>query len=222
MLEALGHILPISVAVALSTVPIMATIVILLSPNRNRSSVPFMIGWVLGLAIVVTIFTVLSRGLPASSPKGPQLGIAIGEIILGLALVVFAIVTWRRAIDKPKSTDTPKWLSAVGSLGPWSCFGLAFILNLRPKALLLAAAAGLSLRGDDLTPTSTAIVIAIYTVISATTVAGPIIATLIAPNRTQKWLLNAREFLTKNSRLVTILIMLMVGVVIVGDGLTRL
>ena len=34
MLQAIGHVLPIAVAVAISSVPIMATILILLSPKR--------------------------------------------------------------------------------------------------------------------------------------------------------------------------------------------
>ncbi|GAB3121015.1 GAP family protein [Glaciibacter psychrotolerans] len=222
MLAALGHILPIAVAVALSSVPIMATVLILLSPNRNRSSVPFLIGWVIGLATVVSAFTLAAHGLPASAPKHPELGVAISELIVGSALIVFALITWRRVVHAPKSSGIPTWLSAVGSLGPWSCFGLAFVLNLRPKALLLAAAAGLAMRGDQLSLGSTAIVVAVYVVISATTVVGPIVATLFAPNKTQGWLQHARAWIEHNSRIVTILIMLMIGVVIIGDGLTRL
>ena len=40
MLQATWHILPIAIAVAVSSVPIMATILILLSPNRARSALP--------------------------------------------------------------------------------------------------------------------------------------------------------------------------------------
>ena len=47
MLDAIGHVLPIALAVAISSVPIMATILILLSPKRGRSALPFLIGWVL-------------------------------------------------------------------------------------------------------------------------------------------------------------------------------
>jgi hypothetical protein len=220
MLEALGHILPIAVAVALSSVPIMATILILLSKNRNRSSIPFLIGWVLGLALVVVAFTLLAHAVPSSSPKQPQVALAIGQIVIGVALEVFAFVTWRRERGRPAG-GIPKWLRAVASFGPWSSFGLGFILNLRPKALLLGAAAGLSLRGDSLTLATTVIVIVIYTVISASTVAIPIVATLVAPKKTEGWLVSTRAWIETNNRIVTILIMMMIGVVIIGNGLTR-
>ena len=55
MLSALGPLLPIAVAVAVSSVPIMATILILLSPKRNRSAIPFLIGWLVGMAAVVVV-----------------------------------------------------------------------------------------------------------------------------------------------------------------------
>ena len=64
-MQAIGHILPFAVAVALSSVPIMATIFILLSPNRSRSSLPFLIGWVLGIAVVVTLCTLGAQAIPS-------------------------------------------------------------------------------------------------------------------------------------------------------------
>ena len=64
MLSALGELLPIAVAVAVSSVPITATILILLSPKRNRSAIPFLIGWVVGLAAVVVVATVGANALP--------------------------------------------------------------------------------------------------------------------------------------------------------------
>jgi hypothetical protein len=222
MLEAIGHILPISVAVALSSVPITAMLVILLSKNRNRSAVPFLIGWVVGLALVVSLFTLFGRALPGRTPGDLQAVVGRGEILVGIALIAVAMVSWRRAVRAPRVSDAPRWVAAVGSLGPWSCLGVALILNVRPKALLLSAAAGLSVHGDHLDPASTVIVIGIYTLISASTVAGPIIATLIAPDRMEPTLVRAEAFISKYGPIATALIMLMIGVVIVGDGLTRL
>ena len=107
-------------------------------------------------------------------------------------------------------------------MGPWSAFGLAFILNLRPKAILLSAATGLSIRGDDLSVTESAIVIGVYTIVSASTVASLIVASLVRPEKTETQLVRMRTWIAENNRIVTILIMIMVGVVIIGNGLTRL
>lgn len=221
MWQALGQVLPISVAVACSSVPIMATILILLSPKRKKSAVPFLIGWVLGLTVVAVIMTIGAQFLPISSNRQPQVAAAIGQIILGVALVVFALISWHRAAHSNDSS-IPKWLNAVGTLGAWAAFGVAFGLNLRPKAIVLAAAVGLALRTDELAVTDVAIVIGVYVVISCTTVVIPIVATLISPAKMESWLVSTRSWIAKNNRIVTNLIMLFIGVVIAGDGLTRL
>lgn len=221
MWAALGTILPIAVAVAVSSTPILAMLLILLSPNRNRSSLMFLIGWVLGLVVMVSAFSLFVRNVGDSSPRHEPWYVSAVLIAIGLTTVVMGIVLWSRGA-KTTSTGMPKWLSAVSSLGPWSALGLAFVLNLRPKGILLGAAAGLSLRGDDLSFGAAAIVIGVYTVISASTVAGPVIATLVAPERAEKWLIPTRNWLTANNRLISILIMIMVGVVIIGSGLVRL
>ena len=222
MPQAIGQLLPIALAVAISSVPIMATILILLSPKRAQSAVPFMVGWILGIAAVVSICTAFAQLIPTSrSPRRPETVIGVAEILVGLALVVIAIIEWQRARRNP-ATAMPKWLNAVGTFGPWAAFGVAFALNVRPKGLLLAIAAGLALRAEDLTLGESAVAILIYTVIGCSTVAVPIIVTLADPQGMQPRLVSAKEWIGRNSGVVTALILLLIGVVIIGTGLGRL
>lgn len=221
MWQALGHLLPISVASALSSVPIMATILILLSKNNRSSSVPYLTGWVLGIASMVASFVLLASFLPEPALGGQQTFNALAQIVIGLALVVLAIIVWRRSRGKPVGAE-PKWLASVGLLGPWSSFGFGVVLNLRPKSILLSAAAALSVAGAGLTVGEAGVVIAIYTVLSASTVAIPVIGALVSPVKVEAWLHGARAWFGRNNRTVTILILLMIGVVIVGNGLIRL
>jgi len=222
MPQAIGQILPIAVAVAVSSVPIMASILILLSPRRAQSAVPFLIGWALGMAVVVTICTIGAQAIPTSrSARQPDTAIGIAEILVGAALVAIAIVAWIRARRNP--TDAmPKWLNRVGSFGPWTAFGVASALNVRPKGLLLAIAAGLALSGDELSQGQTAVAIGIYTLIGASTVAVPIIVTQANPERMEPRLLSMKEWVERNNGAVTAVILLMIGVVIIGNGLGQL
>lgn len=222
MLQAIGHILPIALAVAISSVPIMATIVILLSPKGTKTALPFLIGWVLGMAVVVTVCTLGAQVIPAPrTGRREATAIAVAEILVGIALVVVAIVEWRRARRHPPDA-LPKWLASVDKLGPWSAFGIAFALNARPKGLLLAIAAGLAIRAANLSVGESAIVIAIYTIIGALTVAIPVILSLVDRKGMQPRLLDAKEWLSHNSVTVTALIVLLIGVVIIGTGLANL
>ena len=221
-MEAIGHILPIAVAVAISSVPIMITILILLSPNRARSAPLFMIGWLIGILLVVSVCTLVAQLIPTSrSPRRPDTVIGVIEIVVGLAMVVLAILSWLRS-RKAETPAVPKWLGSEKSLGPWQAFGVALILNIRPKALLLAVAAGLTVRADAVSTTNAIVAIVVYTIIGASTVVAPIVATMVAPDRMVPRLSSMRSWLTRNDAAMTSIILILVGVFVIGSGIARL
>jgi len=203
-------------------VPIMAMILILLSPRRKESAIPFLIGSVGGLALVVTLATIIAIALPSPGARKPDLAGAIAQIVVGVALAVLSVIAWRRSRHAENTGDMPRWLGAASRMGRWSAFGLAVVLNVRPKALLLALAAGLSVRSADIDVGSIAIVLAVYVVIAASTVVVPIVAATVSPTSTERRLVSARAWLGRNSSAVTSVILLMVGVVIIGNGLASL
>ena len=61
-----------------------------------------------------------------------------------------------------------------------------------------------------------------YTLIATSTVVIPIMASLIAPRRMEPRLIAARDWLAHNGRVLTSSMMFMIGVVILGAGLTKL
>ncbi|WP_170285607.1 GAP family protein [Microbacterium rhizomatis] len=214
--------IPIALAVAISSVPIMAMFFMLLSPGRNRSAVPYMIGWVVGLVIVLAVCALLAHTVPtASSDRQPDLAVGIAEIVVGIALVGLAFFSWRRSRHQT-APQTPGWLSSAGKLGPWSSLGLGLVLNIRPKGILLAVAAGLTLRADADTTSVVVVSIVIYTVIAASTVAVPIIATVAAPKRMEPRLVSVHDWMLRNGGLLTGVIVGFVGVVVIGTGIGRL
>ena len=219
-MEAIGHILPIALAAALSSVPIMVTIYILLSPDRRRSALPFALGWVLGMLIVVSACALAAQLVPEPRiARRPETTLGAIEVLVGAALVVLGIVSLRRA--RRRADPAGGMLRLDRRFGPWRSFGLALLLNIRPKAVLLAIAAGLTIRGDSGSLSEALVVIGVYTVIGASTVLVPIVATLVAPARMEPRLTSSRDWLTRNGEAMTSLIVIMVGVVVVGDGLAR-
>jgi len=221
MLSAFGTLLPIALAVAVSSVPITLTILILLSPKRNRVAIPFLIGWVVGMAVVVVIFALGAAALPIRSIRTSQKAIGIAEIIVGVAVLLMAVLSWRRAA-RGSAPHRSKAMDTVDRLGPATALGLAAILNLRPKGLLLGAAAGLAIAGARLKDTDAVIVIVIYLALASSTVTVPIVATLVSPARMEPRLVIARDWLESHGEAITVVVLLMVGLVILGDGFTRL
>jgi hypothetical protein len=250
MLSVVGQILPLALAVALSSVPITATLTILLSPAGSGSALAFMIGWLVGLFGVVAIFAFALRAVPPpDEAPSAQPAIGIAEIVIGVGLVGYAVVRFiqRRparlaqlaasegsdagtpealdpGVPDPDLPDPelPRWLRAVGTLKPWPALGLGIILNLRPKALLLAIAAGLIIGPSGLGAGETTIVLLIFLVLGGSTVAVPVILSLARPALMQRPLRAAESWIVRNSGTVTLIVMLIVGTVVLGDGLTRL
>jgi hypothetical protein len=221
MWQALGGLLPIAVAVAFSSVPITVTILILLSPNRNRAALPFLVGWVTGVMAVIILFALGASVLPEPRRRGADPVLAALEILIGIGLMVLGVVNLRRG-SNPEQRGLPRWLSAVDSFGALATFGIAVLLDFRPKGLLLGIAAGLALHAASVNAGEAAVLIAVYTLIATSTVVVPITASLIAPRWMEPKLIAARDWLARNGRILTSSMAFMIGVVILGVGISNL
>jgi hypothetical protein len=219
--QALGSLIPIGVAAAVSTVPILVTILILLSDNRSRSALPYLIGWVVGTLFLVTVGTIAASSLPQPRPRQPDTVVGALEILIGVAFVALGIIAIRRREKSPGGQE-PKWAHAVGAIGAGRAVGLGLGLNLRPKGVLLCVAASLALHSANDGVEDTAILILVYTAIATSTVAVPIVATLLSPRRMEPRLIAARSWLDRNGPRVTATIMVMVGALIAVSGVSHL
>ncbi len=210
-----GSLLGIAVAMALSSVPITATIVILLSPQRRRSSLPFLAGWLLTLAVVPLAAAAGILAMPLSRRERSQFEAAL-EIVVGAALVIGAILTWRRS-QSPAPTSGGR-LERLGSYGPAASFGIAFLMGLRPKAMLLGIAAGLALSAQSPTSARSGLALALYIAVSASTVAVPIVCTLVSPHSMEPRLVTWRERLSRSGLKVTASVMMVIGLALAALG----
>ncbi len=210
-----GSLLGIAVAMALSSVPITATIVILLSPQRRRSSLPFLAGWVLTLGVVPLAAAAGILAMPLSRRERSQFEAAT-EIVVGAALVIGAILTWRRS--QTRGPTVGGRLDRLGSYGPAASFGIAFLMGLRPKAMLLGIAAGLALSAQSPTSARSGLALALYIAVSASTVAVPIVCTLLSPHSMEPRLVTWRERLSRSGLKVTASVMMVIGLALAALG----
>jgi hypothetical protein len=221
MEQALGTLLPIAVAAALSSLPIMVTILILLSHKRNQSALPFLVGWVLGAVIVVSVGTIAASSIPQPRPRQSDTTAGVLEILLGAALAVLSLHAMLRRGDSVGGSAS-KWAEMVGALSAAKSLGLGLVLNIRPKGLILSTAASLALRSAKLNVEEAAVLVVVYSAIATSTVTVPIVATLASPRRMEPRLIDARDWLDEHGYVVTATIMLMIGVIIVGSGIAKL
>lgn len=214
-----GGLLVLALGMALSSVPITATVIILLSPRRGQSSLPFLSGWVLTIALVALAAAGGSLAMPLSRREHDRLSAAF-ELLVGASLVIAGIVTLRRS--RTAAPMSKSRLEALGACSPAASFGIALLMGVRPKALILGIAAGVALGSQPPPSTSSAVALAAYVSLSASTVAVPIVCTLIAPMSMEPRLQRSHDWLTRNGRAVTAWVMVFIGVTLAALGLSAL
>ena len=221
MWHALAQLLPIGLAAAVSSVPIMVTLLILVSDKRDQAAVPYLIGWVIGAAALVSLATIAAGLLSDDRPRQHEELVGVLQVVIGGALVLLGL-TALRLRHSESATRLPGWMTRVDSLDSGPAFGVGVALNVRPKALLLVAAAGLILHTASLVAQETVVAIVFFTVVATSTVMAPVLLTYLAPARTEPRLVAARRWLEANGPAVTAITMLVIGILVVLLGLTHL
>jgi hypothetical protein len=217
----IGGILPLAVGIAISPIPIIAVILMLLSPRAKVTSVGFLTGWLLGIIVGIVVFTLLSAVIPQRSDGG-SIAAGVIKIILGVLLLVLALRQWRARPTEGEQPSLPNWIPAIDSMTAGKALGLAFLLAAgNPKNLLLAASAGLIVGGAGLALGSTAIVIIIFVVVAACTVIVPVIGYLIVAARLAEPLDKLRGWLVENNATIMSVLLLIIGVAVIGKGLAH-
>jgi threonine/homoserine/homoserine lactone efflux protein len=216
----IGAILPLAIGIAISPIPIIAVILMLLSPRAKRTSVGFMIGWLLGIVIDLVVFTLLSSVIPQRDEGGSPVAGVI-KIILGLLLLFLAFRQWQARPANGEEASMPKWMSAIDSMTAGKALGLGFLLAaVNPKNLLLAASAGLIVGGAGLGfGQGLTLVIIIFVLLAACTVLIPVIGFLVASRRLAGPLDQLRGWLLKNNATIMSVLLLVIGVAVIGKGL---
>jgi hypothetical protein len=216
--SALLQVLPLALAAALSSVPISATIFILLSEGRTRSGLAFLAGTVIGTFVAITLVTAVGQALPGRPRRHAEL-VGQLEIALGIAMVLLGVVTLLRG-SAAASGRSSRWLNGVGSLGVLPVFGIGLALNLRPKAILLVAAAGLGISRAHLALEEAAVLVAVYTAVATCTVVVPIVLTILRPHMMEPRLLAAKEWIAAHSTGVSATLMILIGGFVIYIGVT--
>lgn len=216
----IGEMLPLALGIAISPIPIIAAILMLLSPKARVTSVGFLLGWVFGIVLAVTVFTLLSSILPESDPDAPKPVQGVVQLILGALLLLLAARQFRGRPKPGVDPVLPKWMQAIDKVTFVVAFGLGFLLSaLNPKNLIMAAGAGVDIGSAGLSVGAIVTVIAIFTVIAASTVLVPVIGYLLAAARLRRALDALRGWLVKENAIIMSVLLLVIGVSMIGKGI---
>lgn len=219
----IADILPLAIGVALSPIPIIAVILMLFSKQARSTSLGFLIGWFLGIAVVTTAIVFLAD--PAQKATGGEDSplSAIVRIALGLLLLFLAYRNWQKRPAPEEEVDMPKWMSSIDTMTGGKALILGALLSgVNPKNLAMTLGAGVAIAAQELAAAQTTVALIVFIVLACISVAAPVIVYLVMGVKAQPMLNSWKAWLTHNNSTVMMLLCLVFGIVMISKGLGTL
>ncbi len=165
-----------AVGVAISPVPIIAVILMLVSRRARVNGPGFVLGWLVGLALVGIVVIGLAGPAGASSGGTPATWVLVLELVLGGLLLVVAARQFRSRPQGDEPAALPKWMGAIDALPPAKAVGAGVLLAaVNPKNLLLSVAAAATIAQTGISTGQQAVAYLVFAIIATIGVAAPVV-----------------------------------------------
>jgi threonine/homoserine/homoserine lactone efflux protein len=218
--HAVGDVLGLAAAVAVSPLPIVAVILILATPRGRLNGSLFALGWVAGLAVLGAVMLAIGGPGGASAAGHPAVWVGALKLALGVLLILFGVRLWRRRPADPAQAQPPKWMAAIDRFTPLKILGLGLVLsaaNAKNAPLTIAAGASISSAGI---PVGQQIgTLAAFVVIASLGVLTPLGVYLIMGERAKTVLGSWRNWAVRHNVAVMAVLFFVLGLKLLGDGI---
>jgi threonine/homoserine/homoserine lactone efflux protein len=218
--QAIGDLLAFAIGVAISPVPIIAIILMLLSSRAGANSTAFLAGWVVGVAGGSVVLLALSGLIGTTSDGAPSTTSSVIKLVFGVSLVGLAARNFKKRPGAGETAQLPKWLQAIESITPAKAAGLGVLLSaLNPKNLLMMGGAMVSLSQYQLSVGENAVAVVVFVLIAVSTVAAPVVIYRMAGEKAQHILDEMKTWLGQNNAAVMAGLLLVIGAVLIGKAI---
>jgi threonine/homoserine/homoserine lactone efflux protein len=209
------ELIPLALVVALSPLSIIPGVLVLHTPRPRETGLAFLVGWLLGLAAVAAIFVQVSD-LFGQLDKPPTWASWL-RVVVGAALIVFGVIRW---LTRHRSAHTPGWMRTITTATPPRAAGTAAVLTVvNPKVLFVSAAAGLAIGTAGVGTAGAWSSVAYYALVAGSTVAIPILAYTVSPDRLDAPLERLRDWMERQHAALVAAILIIIGLLLLYKGI---
>lgn len=213
-------ILPSAIGIAISPIPIVAVILILMSKRAKSNGLAFLAGWVIALFAVCGVVIWLATAGKISTGGEPSAATRIISFILGALLLLLAAKNWMSRPKSGQTPQTPKWMTAIDSFTASMSFGIAVVLAaVNPKNLLLVLSGALAIASASPPVEQEIVLAAVFTIIASLTIGAAVLYYLIAPTSASRLLVNMKAWLIRYNALIMAVLLLVIGLKIIIQSL---
>jgi hypothetical protein len=220
VVDAIGATLPNAVAIAISPMPIITVILLLMTPRSRVLGSAFLVGWLLGVIVAVSVFSALADVVPERGSDGSQPVIGVIKLVIGVLLLLLSVRRRRSRPGPGEEPSLPAWMSRIDTIGVPAAFAIALgLAAVSPKNLLASASAGALIGRAGLDGAGAVVTVAVFSVIAALTVLVPVLCALLAPGPASSALAEVRTWLTANNAPIMAVLLVVLGAKVIGDGI---
>jgi hypothetical protein len=221
--QAIGQTLSLAVGVALSPVPIIAVILMLVTPRARANGPAFIAGWLVGLAIVGAIVLLVAGPANANDDGEPATWVDVLKIVLGVLVLRIAQRQWRGRPQDGDEAPTPKWMGAIEGFTPAKAAAAGAVLaGANPKNLLLAIGAAAAIAQTGIAGGQQAGAYAVFALIGTIGVGAPVVIYFAMGDRAGPILDRLKHWMAAHNAVIMAVLCLVIGAKLIGDGIAGL
>ncbi len=223
MAEALAGILPYIAGIALSPPPVLAAVLLALSPRARVNGPSFLFGWALGLTVVATLTLALADAEAVGAGGTPARWAIALRALAGVGLLLLAYQSYGKRPHRGMPPSMPRWMSSLDSYTAAKSFRLAVVLSgVNPKSLLLAIGAMINVALAGLSGAQNAAVLVAFVCACSVGVAVPVGVALFGGERVRETLAAVRMWLVARNAVVLAVLLGVIGAWMLVQSLTTL
>ena len=205
----------IGLVITLEPIPLTAFLLVLGSKGGVRKGAGFIFGWLVSLAIVVTVTLLVTGNKPPAPSTAPSLAALAVKILIGVALLVIAVRQWRKLGKPKKPKKTPKWQTSIDNMSPWYAMGLAPLVQ--PWGLIAAGVA--TITEAKLSSWESYVALFLFCVVSTITYLVLEIYAGFRPEKAQAILTSTRAWIDSHTDQVIIILSVVLGFWLIGKSI---
>ena len=202
----LTKLIALAAVIALSPITVIPAVLVLHAPRPRPAGLAFLGGWVLGLVAVTALF-VAGSDLLGGLHQAPPAWASWARVVLGSALIALGAFHWLTRHRR----GMPRWMRSFSALNPVRA-GVtgAVLVVLRPEVLILCAAAGLAIGSSNFGGAGEVVAAAFFVIVSASTVALPILGYAGAGDRLDDALERLKAWMEENHAALLAVILVLI------------
>jgi len=218
--DAIGQMLPFAIGVAISPMPIVAIVLMLVTPKAKTNGLAFLLGWVVGILVVGTIALLVVNPDSGDGSARPT-WVNWLELVLGLLLLLVALRQWRGRPHEGDEVSTPKWMGALDSFTPVKALGAGMLLSgANPKNLIFIVGGASAVTQTAVSGSEEVVVWLIFTLIASLGVLAPVVIFFAMGERAAATLGSLKDWMARSNTAIMAVLCVIIAAKLIGVAIS--